>query len=984
MSAYGGVKNQGAIFSLPIEGGNPTILASFDGTNGARPLGGLTLWGSTLYGMTSSGGAHGKGAVFSLSIADGIVTPLASFDGANGERPLGDLTLSRDGTMLYGLTELGGLKNAGTIFRIPVRGGDPTVLASFEGPNGAQPLGGLVLDGSTLYGMTSHGGATGQGTIFSIPTSGHMITTLASFHGSNGVAPLGSLTLRGPTLYGMTWLGGANGIGTVFRIGLGGGDIKLLASFDGRNGAQPTGSLTLSGSTLYGTTNQGGDNDCGTVFRTPLDGGGIETLASFTRRDHPCIRHTLALGPDGATLYGMTTPDGAGIPGSVFAIPTQGRRSKSSTITDFMKPTPPPSWLSNVERLRQAVRRSVRPKPVERKPLSADLETLLRWSEPVAGLVARIESVWQQTVFFVRLKNVSDQPLTVPTGNSNDKKVSRFFNAFVQQGSSTWRRASDSDRYGQYFPPPPKPAAPTDLSGQPRLWTGQEQPADRPWITLAPGTSCIAIVVGLDEEDTGEAKSAKIVFRQTDTSDPARWNGVLETPPRPMELSLQQATALRASLPFPEHFPALSYDYSGSVNQGPVASAVEQLEGPNRPLIDTPAIYQPARVSKEFERRMEAEKVAPMKLLLASMAASAGSEKAAIFLLDTMKETEYRAVAGLHHALRVANWNCRPDRRKWEPPDWLVELCLAILSDHRTVTGPKGTGFRKGTSLTISSCETGHLIFALGESKCRDAVPLLVERVRRREADWDVLNALGQIGDARAAPALIEGVKQGYFGPEPYKTAVHALGKLKSRDAVPVLLEDIEYPETIDALGEIGDPRAVSALREIVAANGRIVRDGRPVAPEGDAKRFYAARLALTYLDEKDGALRLAEMLGDPGLERNQRYDVVLRLGRRSDPRTIPYLIRVIKTDSNYFTVDLAIGALAQFKRRAAVEGLIECFDVPFRSTDLGKGQTGTPELLRNRLARGLQMITGQPFGSDKQQWLRWWRETGSKTPEPK
>ncbi|HEV3137270.1 MAG TPA: choice-of-anchor tandem repeat GloVer-containing protein [Pirellulales bacterium] len=67
MTAYGGANNDGNIFSIPVTGGTPTTLLSFNGTNGRQPLGSLTLSGSTLYGMTFEGGANNDGTVFSLT-----------------------------------------------------------------------------------------------------------------------------------------------------------------------------------------------------------------------------------------------------------------------------------------------------------------------------------------------------------------------------------------------------------------------------------------------------------------------------------------------------------------------------------------------------------------------------------------------------------------------------------------------------------------------------------------------------------------------------------------------------------------------------------------------------------------------------------------------------------------------------------------------------------------------------------------------------
>ena len=60
----------GTVFSIPVTGGTPTTLYSFDGAHGQYPAGDLTLSGSTLYGTTCLGGANGYGTVFALTIAE--------------------------------------------------------------------------------------------------------------------------------------------------------------------------------------------------------------------------------------------------------------------------------------------------------------------------------------------------------------------------------------------------------------------------------------------------------------------------------------------------------------------------------------------------------------------------------------------------------------------------------------------------------------------------------------------------------------------------------------------------------------------------------------------------------------------------------------------------------------------------------------------------------------------------------------------------
>ena len=252
-------------------GGSPTVLAAFNGTNGNGPCAGVTLSGGTLYGTTLLGGnlfggGNGAGAVFSLPVGGGSPTVLASFNDSNGNNPYCGLTLS--GSTLYGTCDINSTV-AGAVFSVPASGGSPTVLASLTGIGGQNPYASLTLSGGTLYGTTA--GYNNNGAVFSVPVNGGSPTLLASFNGSNGANPIGGLTLSGHTLYGTTRNGGAYGDGTVFSVPLSGGSPTVLASFNGSNGQYPLyGNLTLVGSTLYRATLEGGADGDGTVFALHL------------------------------------------------------------------------------------------------------------------------------------------------------------------------------------------------------------------------------------------------------------------------------------------------------------------------------------------------------------------------------------------------------------------------------------------------------------------------------------------------------------------------------------------------------------------------------------------------------------------------------------------------------------------------------------------------------------------------------------------
>jgi uncharacterized repeat protein (TIGR03803 family) len=321
-ASFFGANGWGAVFSVPITGGTPAVLAPFNYSNGANPDPGLTLSGDgrTLYGTTEVGGANGDGVVFSLPVTGGAPTVLASFNGSNGENPYAGPTLSSDGSTLYGTTLWGGAYGYGEVFSLPVTGGTPTILASFNSSNEWYPDAGLTLSGSTLYGTTAYDGANGDGVVFSVPVTGGTPTVLASFNGSNGENPWADLTLSGSTFYGTTRGGGAYGYGEVFSLPITGGTPTVLASFNGSNGDAPEAGLILSGGTLYGSTYDGGANDDGEVFSVPVSGGTPTVLASFGDSNGCSPYAGLILSSDGTTLYGTTLGGGTYNAGTVFSL----------------------------------------------------------------------------------------------------------------------------------------------------------------------------------------------------------------------------------------------------------------------------------------------------------------------------------------------------------------------------------------------------------------------------------------------------------------------------------------------------------------------------------------------------------------------------------------------------------------------------------------------------------------------------------------
>jgi uncharacterized repeat protein (TIGR03803 family) len=354
-----------AATTAPAQNISYSTVASFNGTNGARPYLMALVQGSdgNLYGTTWEGGSYSYGTVFSVT-PGGTLTALYSFCSdspscPDGYYPYAGLVQGSDGNF-YGTATWGGAYGnnncayygqnpCGAVFKITPTGAF-TLLYSFCAlgfpcPDGDAPYTPLVPGGdSNFYGTTGGGGEYGAGTVFKITTSG-TLTTMQSFNGSAGNNPSGLMLGSDWNFYGTAHNGGAQwfepcppeGCGTVFKMTRD-GTLTPLYSFCHQtgcpDGAGPYGGLVqTSDGSFYGTTSYGGNTACG------YDGQGCGTVFKITANGTFALLYTFCSQPnctDGASptaglvqgsdgnFYGTTTSGGALGCGTVFGITPQG------------------------------------------------------------------------------------------------------------------------------------------------------------------------------------------------------------------------------------------------------------------------------------------------------------------------------------------------------------------------------------------------------------------------------------------------------------------------------------------------------------------------------------------------------------------------------------------------------------------------------------------------------------------------------------
>ncbi len=260
------------------------------------------------------------------------LTTLATFTGPNGANPQSTLIQGIDGN-LYGTTYNGGVNNnctdggCGTVFKVTT-GGMLTTLYSFcpqKGcTDGANPYAGLVQasDGN-FYGTTEGGGAHQSGTVFKITPSG-MLTTLYSFCSQGRSCPDGASPL-GALVQGKdgNFYGTTSG-NTVFKI-TPAGTLTTLYKFCSQTGC-PDGSylyaglLQASDGNFYGTTAEFGANGRGGTVFKITPSGTLTTLYNFC---------SLASCADGENPTGVLAQ---GIDGNIYGTTGEGGQHFLGTV----------------------------------------------------------------------------------------------------------------------------------------------------------------------------------------------------------------------------------------------------------------------------------------------------------------------------------------------------------------------------------------------------------------------------------------------------------------------------------------------------------------------------------------------------------------------------------------------------------------------------------------------------------------------------
>jgi uncharacterized repeat protein (TIGR03803 family) len=312
-TTYGVGDTSGTIFRVSTTGG-ANLLAAFDGTDGANPIGGVTLGSDgNFYGVTFLGGSANLGVLFRVA-PSGAYTILHNFEGgSDGGEPMQPPIQASDGNF-YGTT----FQNS-TVYKYSLSGEYSSVY-QFDQAHG-QGAGASLIEGTDgrLYGVAEGGGANNCGTIFKLTTSGTPLWYYSFPCDAGGSAPTAALVQASDgNFYGTTSEGGFENNGTLFKLD--DGRVSILYRFSGgAAGAGPAaGLMQATDGNLYGVTQAGGSSKLGVLF-TITTAGAYTVLQSFTS-ETGADPSASPLQDTNGLLYGTTQSDGSHGFGTVYSV----------------------------------------------------------------------------------------------------------------------------------------------------------------------------------------------------------------------------------------------------------------------------------------------------------------------------------------------------------------------------------------------------------------------------------------------------------------------------------------------------------------------------------------------------------------------------------------------------------------------------------------------------------------------------------------
>lgn len=373
-----------------------------------------------------------------------------------------------------------------------------------------------------------------------------------------------------------------------------------------------------------------------------------------------------------------------------------------------------------------------------------------------------------------------------------------------------------------------------------------------------------------------------------------------------------------------------------------------------------------AVVHEEMVKRLAPTQPMSLRLVAAATLVLTNDEEGKKFFIAQSKIPQN--VGDLYVTLNYLAWTATP-AGSYPDLSWAEDLMIEALQNRTRVVRRDVLHFPEHIRWQDETVELRELAVQYGSfgdhlvRMCsQKALPVILSLLREKRF-YGLNTAIGHFGcykDDRVRALLLE-LLNNYRVSKPedsYRFAVAAAADMGLTAAIPSLMRHLDDADSYYGLRTLGD---VSLVPRIRAALPRLT-----------SYAHAEAELTMIRLQGGDVLPSLIQLL------KRQDYllrdDVIIWLKDLKDPRSVPAMTSMLCHDPDWFVRWGSIQVLGAVRTKEAIKGLVEGLGCDYSKLHRPKTNDDYDYNgeYRGEIAKALQEITSQNFGTDQKRWTQW------------
>ena len=374
-----------------------------------------------------------------------------------------------------------------------------------------------------------------------------------------------------------------------------------------------------------------------------------------------------------------------------------------------------------------------------------------------------------------------------------------------------------------------------------------------------------------------------------------------------------------------------------------------------------------ALVRREMRSRLSPDQPMSLRLIAAAVLVLKNDEQGRQFFVDQSKIPQ--DLGNSYVTLNQLAWSAETLTGSDIDLSWAEDLMIEALQNRTRVVRQDALRFPANFSWREPMLEIREMAIQYGgfadhvvRMRSEKGLPVILSLLRESPSLGmkTTIGYLGRYKDERVGPVLLDVLTrhEDEESMDTYRFAVSAASEMGLKEAVPILLRHLDDAASYEGLIALADASAIPIIK---AALPRLKSYARA-----------EAELALIHLQGGDVVPPLLQLLNRK--DYLKRSDVIAWFVKLQDPRSVPAVTSALCHDPDWSVRFSSIRALAAVRNKEAVQGLVSGLGCDY--SKLNRWKTNSDHdynrEYREEIAKALQEITGEKFGTDQKRWILW------------